>query len=137
MKTGALFVEDERWGVGPYFEELEKNEFECVLAKDGDVAIEKLNSGAFDLVSMDISFPPGKSLGENVLPITAGLRLLEMIRAGEIDNCDPKIKVIILTAVLDSEIETRIKKLGVDAYLKKPIEFDKVIDTFRQIRDNS
>ena len=133
MKTRALFVEDERWGVSPYFKALEKKEFECVLAKDGDEALEKLRTQAFDLVSMDIMFPPGKALGKNVESIKAGLRLLEMIRTGKIKNCDPAIKVIILTAVIDYEIESEIKKLRVSAYLKKPIEFEKIIEAFRNL----
>ena len=51
MKTRILFVEDERWGVDPYFEELKKNGFECVLAKNGDEAIKKLKNQKFDLLS--------------------------------------------------------------------------------------
>jgi CheY-like chemotaxis protein len=127
MKTRTLFVEDERWGVSPYFNELEKNGFDCELAKDGDEAINKLQTKQFDLVSMDVSFPPGKL---DTLPIKAGLKLLGMIRQGKIKNCEPDIKVAILTAVINSEIENEIKQLGISAYLKKPIEFNKVIETF-------
>ncbi len=135
MKTQTLFVEDERWGVNPYFYELEKNQFECVLAKDGDEAINKLQTENFDLVSMDIMFPPGQIIGQDVLPIKAGMKLLDMIRNGNIKNCNPKIKVIILTALIDYEIESSIKKMGVSAYLKKPIEFAKVIETFCNLKN--
>jgi len=135
MKTRILFVEDERWGVDPYFNELKKNDFECVLAKNGDEAINELKKQKFALVSMDIMFPPGKLLGQDTTPIKSGIRLLEKIRHGKIPNCDPNIKVIVLTAVINYEIEQEIKKLGVSAYLKKPIEFPKVIETFFRIRD--
>lgn len=137
MKTRTLFVEDERWGVIPYFRELETREFECQLALNGDEAIKLLQSRPFDLVSMDVMFPPGRSLGRDTTAINAGIRLLEYIRSGKIKNCDPQTKVIILTAVMNQEIETEIKKRGVSAYLTKPIEFNKVIETFCQLRDDA
>ncbi|MDZ7263064.1 MAG: response regulator [candidate division KSB1 bacterium] len=137
MKTRTLFVEDERWGVTPYFKELESHDFECTLALNGDEAIKMLQSRPFDLVSMDVMFPPGKSLGRNTTAINAGIRLLEYIRRGKIKNCAPQTKVVILTAVMNREIEAAIKKIGVSAYLTKPIEFNKVIETFCQLRDDA
>ena len=134
MKIRTLFIEDEQRGVTPYFKELEKNGFQCELARDGDEAIKKLESEDFDLVSMDVMFPPGKLLDAETMPVSAGLRLLQQIRLGKINNCDPNINVIILTAVINREIETEIKKLGVDAYLKKPIDFNEVIETFCRIK---
>jgi len=136
MKQKLLFVEDERWGVSPYFFELEKNGFECILAQNGDEAVRSLRTNQISLISMDIMFPPGKVLGE-VPPINAGLKLLEMIRRGKIRNCNPNIDVIILTAVPNFEIETQIRKLNVSAYLKKPIDFSTVIETFSAIKKES
>lgn len=133
MKKRALFVEDERWGVAPYFHELEKNGFECVLARNGDEAMGYFKTQKFDLISIDIMFPPGEAFGKNIKPIRSGVKLLEMIRSGRIKNCAPDIKAIILTAVMDHEIEAQIKKLNVSAYLKKPIDFEKVIEIFRNL----
>jgi len=130
MKTKTLFVEDEPRGVNPYFRELKKYNFECSIAKNGDEALEKLTNESFQLISMDIMFPPGDKLGKNTNAIDAGVKLLRKIRRGKIKNCDPKIKVIVLTAIIDHNIENQITQLGVNAYLKKPIEFYKVIDTF-------
>lgn len=134
MKSRILFVEDEERGVLPYFYELEKNEFECALAKNGDEAMEKINKQKFDIISIDIMFNPGTSLGNNIAPIKAGMRLLEIIRLGKIKNCDPAIKVVVLTAVSDPNIENEIRKLGVSAYLKKPIDFTEVIKTFCSVK---
>jgi len=134
MKTRTLFVEDEQWGVTPYFKELDNHDFECELAKDGDEAIKKLQTKQFDLVSMDVMFPPGKLLDQGMMPIKAGVKLLTLIRQGKIKNCQPDIKVIILTAVINFEIENEIKNLGVSAYLKKPLEFNKVIETFLSMK---
>lgn len=134
MSKQILFIEDEKWGVNPYFKELAKNGFECELALSGDEALEKLRTKKFDCISMDIMFQPGDSLGESVQPIRAGVQLLEMIRKGKIKNCDQNVQVIVLTAVIDHEIEAQIKKLGVSAFLKKPIEYSKVIETFRNLK---
>lgn len=135
MKTRILFVEDERWGVTPYFRELENNGFECLLALNGDEAIKSLESQLFDIVSMDVMFPPGKLLNQTTEPIRAGLKLLSMIRHGKIKNCPSDLKVIVLTAVISPQIENEFKKLGVNAYLKKPVEFSKVIETFCEFKN--
>jgi CheY-like chemotaxis protein len=128
--TRILFVEDEPRGVNPYFKPLEKKGFQCVLAKNGDEAIAWLKAEKFDLLSLDVMFDPGSTFARRIEPRRAGLHLLELIRQKQIPNCDPHLKVIILTAVVNPQLEEMIKKLGVIAYLTKPIAFDKVIETF-------
>ena len=135
MKTKILFIEDERWGVSPYFRELEKNGFECLYAKDGDEALRYLKNNMIQMISMDISFPPGKKIGNNVSPIEAGLKLLEKIRANQIRNCEPDITIVILTAVQNYEIEAKIRSLNISAYLKKPIGFGTVINQLNAIKE--
>jgi len=129
-----LFVEDEQRGVNPYFRRLEKKGFHCVLAKDGDEAIARLQKEKFDLLSLDVMFDPGKALAGRVDPRRAGLHLLELIRQKKLPNCDPDLKVIVLTAVVNPQIEEMMKKLNVIDYLKKPIPFDKVIETFMSVK---
>ena len=129
-----LFVEDEQRGVNPYFRCLEKKGFHCVLAKDGDDAVARLQKEKFDILSLDVMFEPGKVMGGHIDPRRAGLHLLELIRQGEIPNCNSQLQVIVLTAVINPQVEELIKSLGVLAYLKKPIAFDKVIDTFMNFK---
>lgn len=131
----TLFVEDEVSATQPYFWRLNQNGFDCVLAKNGDEAVAELKKRKFDIVSLDIMFPPGEALGEDVTPIKAGLRLLEMIRSGKIKNCNKDIDIIVLTAIIDHKIESQIKDFGVSAYLQKPIEYSKVIETFCKLRE--
>jgi CheY-like chemotaxis protein len=135
MKVKTLFVEDESRGVQPYFRVLEAKGFECVLANNGDEAIEKLAKDHFELVSMDVMFPSGKNLGGATASTKAGLKFLEMIRQGQIKKEISKIDVIVLTAVSDTEIEEQIKKLGVSVYLKKPIAYQKVIEAFCKLKN--
>jgi CheY-like chemotaxis protein len=132
--TKILFVEDEPWGVNAYFSHLARHGCECVLAKDFDGALEKLQADKFDVLSLDIMFSPGeKNLGK-IEPRSAGLRLLELIRSGQIPNCDPNLKIIILTAMPNKQVEEKIKNLNVSAYLKKPVAFTKVIETLKSLR---
>jgi len=113
---------------------LKKEGFECALVKNGDEAIKKLKNQKFDLISIDIMFPPGEALGENIDPVKAGLRLLEKIRKGQIENCDPAIKVLVLTAVSDQIIEKQLREFGVSDYLKKPRDYYEVINAFSNLK---
>lgn len=129
-----LFVEDEQRGVNSYFRRLEKNGFRCVLAQDGDQAIRKLRAQKFDLLSLDVMFDPGKTLLKGSDPRRAGLQLLEHIRQNKIPHCDPHLKVIVLTAVANPQVEEKIKSLGVTEYLKKPIAFETVIAAIQKAK---
>lgn len=131
--TKILFVEDEPWGVNAYFSHLARHDCQCVLAKDFDEAMAKLQAEQYDVLSLDIMFAPV----EKNLDKSAGLRLLELIRAGQIPDCDANIKIVVLTAVLNKQVEEKIKTLGVAAYLKKPIAFKKVIDTLKSMRQRA
>jgi CheY-like chemotaxis protein len=135
--TKVLFVEDEPRGVNAYFTDLERNDFQCDMAQDLDEAIMKLQSEKFDILSLDIMFTAGKSIHEKAEPQSAGFRLLQLIRNGKIPNCDPNLKIVVLTALANHKIEQQIKKLGVSAYLTKPVAFKIVIDTFKGIKINS
>ena len=134
MKQRILFAEDEKWAVNPYFKELEKKGFDCVLAKSGDEAVKKLETEKFNIICLDIMFQTGQAFEKATKPTEAGVSLLDMIRDGQIKNCSSDIKVIVLTAVIDNKVEKRIRKLGVSAYLQKPIEFSEVIETFCSLR---
>jgi len=128
-----LFVEDEPRGVSAYFRNLERNGFQCVLAQDFDEATARLQAENYDILSLDIMFSLGeKSIGK-VEPRSAGLRLLEMIRQGYFPKCDPAVKIVVLTAVLNKQIEEKIKRLGVSAYVKKPAAYNSVVETFKKL----
>ena len=126
----VLFIEDEKKGVFSYLKHLERRGFHCELAKDGDEAIQKLQNGKFDILSLDVMFDPGRVYLKNKDPRRSGLQLLELIRSSEILNCNPDMNVIVLTAVASQEIEYKMRELGVFDYLKKPMPFDDVIERF-------
>lgn len=133
--TRLLFVEDEPWGVDAYFPSLKRNDFQCDLAKSFDEAVQKLQAGQYDALSLDIMFLSkrnGRKLGK---PQSAGLDLLNMIRDDKIINCNRNLKVIVLTASGNPEIEKTAKTLGVLAFLTKPIDYKKVMDTYLALKN--
>jgi CheY-like chemotaxis protein len=136
MTIDILFIEDEPRGVEPYFRELEDNGFLCSLAESGDQAIRKLRYHTFDAISMDIMFAPGPALGSNADKTESGLRLLEIIRQHKLKNCPADLPVIVLTAVTNIDVENAVKGLGVFAYLKKPVDYADVIETFVQLKNS-
>ncbi len=127
-----LFVEDEARGVNPYFYCLEQRNIACVAAPNADAAVAQLQLDRFDLLSLDVMFDPGHAFAGDVNPRRSGLHLLELIRGAHIPHCDPQLKVVVLTAVGNAEVEEKMKRLGVMDYLKKPVPFDKVIATYLQ-----
>lgn len=128
-----LFVEDEPWGVDAYFPALRRSNIICDLARSYQQAIDFLQREKYDLLSLDIMFSAGRTNGEPILQREAGLKLLNDIRAGKVRGCPEDIKVVILTAVPNHLIEEKIRGLNVLHYLKKPVSFDEVVGTFRQL----
>ncbi len=128
-----LFVEDEQRGVNPYLAALTRRGFHCAVAQNGDEAVTRLRTGEVDLLSLDVMFDPGRAFEVSSDTLWAGVRLLELIRQRQIPNCDPALKVVVLTAVENPVVEDKIKKLGVQEYLKKPVPFEKVIATFMSV----
>jgi CheY-like chemotaxis protein len=131
--TKVLFVEDEPWGVDGYILSLQNVGFECDLAHGINEAIAKLQNNQFDIVSLDIKFS-GRDLHNKADSRSAGLKLLQLIRGGKIPNCDPNVKVVVVTALADQHIEKQVKGLGISDYLKKPVAFQKVMDAFIRLR---
>lgn len=129
-----LFVEDEQRSVNRYASPLQRHGFSCAIAKNGDEAVARLQTGNVEVLSLDVMFDPGQAFEVSSDTLWAGVRLLELIRHQQIPNCDPKLKVVVLTAVENPVVEDKIKKLGVIEYLKKPVAFEKVIATFMNLK---
>jgi DNA-binding response OmpR family regulator len=88
---------------------LEKADFEVVEALDGENGIDTLTRDTdFLLVLLDLTLP-GKS----------GRDVFEWMRRRE-DLAE--VPVVVLTATEDPETEAELMELGVDDYIRKPIE---------------
>lgn len=106
-----LAVEDEADLRDLLKEELEAEGHEVVTASDGNDAIEKLASFEPEIVISDVSMPG-----------MDGFDLLEHFRTSYPALDDTPF--LFLTALANREDEIRARKLGVDDYLTKPVDFD-------------
>ena len=80
-------------------------------AEDGNIAIQRVQGGHFDLLLLDFKMP-----GMN------GIEVLEKIK-----NINPEISVIMMTAYGTIETAVDAMKLGAVDYVAKPINLDELI----------
>jgi DNA-binding response OmpR family regulator len=89
---------------------LKKAGYNVFKAQDGVQGIRILGEEEIDLVITDIN-----------MPYTKGLELIRHINT----NLEPKIPVIVVTGITNSETRAHATELGAKAYLTKP--FDPVV----------
>jgi DNA-binding response OmpR family regulator len=114
-RARLLIVEDEEAMVAGLEYALAKEGFEVAVARDGDAAAERLASGGFDLVILDLMLP--KRSGFDVL---RGLR-----------SRDPATPVILLTARGQEADKVRGFDLGADDYVTKPFGLAELVARIR------
>ena len=101
---------------------LEKKGHRVITASSGKESLEKLKSGHFDLILMDIHMPE-----------MDGLEATAHIRAMEKDN-GGRIPIIAMTALAMEEDRDKCLQAGMDYYVSKPInaqELYHVLEKFR------
>jgi CheY-like chemotaxis protein len=101
------------------------------LAENGQIALEEVEAGDFDLIIMD-----------NQMPVMTGLEAVSRIRARK--DWKNRIPVIALTASALAGAESDYMARGVDAFMTKPLDMNDMIQTVkrlgragRQIRDEA
>ncbi len=90
------------------------------IAGNGKIALEMLAEEDFDAVLMDIEMPE-----------MDGIEATKAIRNGEQKVKNPKIPVIALTAHALKDYEDRSYNAGMDSYLTKPIDIDKLSEVLQ------
>lgn len=106
-----LIVEDSAFERGAIKNLLGKLGYkETVEAANGDEGIEQYKKEKPDLVMIDIRMP--------------GMSGLEMLR--KIKGSDPNVKAIVISIVSDKAAQDEAKKLGVKAYIIKPVTQEKL-----------
>ncbi|PIQ20951.1 MAG: response regulator [Cytophagales bacterium CG18_big_fil_WC_8_21_14_2_50_42_9] len=83
---------------------LKKDGYEVTTARDGREAIEKLQSGKFNLVTTDL-----------MLPFVTGLEVLSYVKLAM-----PELPIIVLSGDNAEGTVSEALKLGADDYLEKP-----------------
>jgi len=101
-----LIVDDNRINQVVTKRILEKKDFDCEVAGDGHTAIERVKTGSFDLVLMDVNMP--------------GISGLEASK--EIRNFNKNIPILALTAVEVEEIREEIQGAGMSGFIIKPYD---------------
>ena len=94
---------------------IEKLGFSTVACADGKEAWEAFQKGIPGLVTV---------VSDIMMPNMDGIELLESVRKSESPHKD--IPFFLCTAVMDKEYILKSKQLGVNAYIVKPITFDKL-----------
>lgn len=91
---------------------------------DGNQALERLRSGAFDLVVMDVH-----------MPIMDGIETVRRLREGQAGRSD--MPVIALTADVAAGEAERLKALGFDGLQPKPVQPGALITAIGQLMERS
>jgi DNA-binding response OmpR family regulator len=84
---------------------LVKDGYDVEIAKDGQAAIEKLDSTSYDLIITDL-----------LMPFTGGLELINKIR----NELKSKVPIIVVSALDQESSIIEALKLGADDYITKP-----------------
>ncbi|MFK8139045.1 MAG: response regulator [Bdellovibrionales bacterium] len=94
---------------------IEKMGYEAVACEDGKIALEAYQKGIPNLVAV---------VSDIMMPNMDGIELLEAVRTSDTDQ--KNLPFFLCTAVMDKEYILKSKSLGVNAYIVKPITYDKL-----------
>jgi two-component system cell cycle response regulator DivK len=118
MSKTVMIVEDNELNMKLFHDLLEAHGYHTVGTRDGLKALDLARKHRPDLILMDIQ-----------LPEVSGLEVTKWLKE------DPDLKtipVVAVTAFAMNGDEERIREGGCDAYLPKPIEMTKFIETIRR-----
>lgn len=116
MTTKILCVEDEALLLDDIAEELQDAGYKTLKAANGKEAIEILKHETVDLILCDI-----------MMPLIDGLTTLKLVRERLPQHNE--VPFVFLTAKATREDILAGKKMGVDDYLTKPIDYDLLLAT--------
>jgi len=104
---------------------LENAGHQITMVDNGELVVDALEENSYDLVIMDMH-----------MPVMGGIEAAKLIRFTHADNPPP---IVILTANATTEAMQACNEAGVDTYLTKPIQADKLLDAIEQFsaRSNS
>jgi two-component system response regulator len=102
---------------------------DLVVATDGQEALDFLQGqGAY--AGRDTSELPALTLLDLKLPKVSGLDVLRSIRA---DDCTRRMPVVILTSSSEEQDIAVSYDLGVNSYIRKPVNFEQFVQSVSQL----
>jgi two-component system, response regulator len=132
MNSGIniLLVEDNPDDVELTLHALKKNKIvnPVKIVRDGQEALDYLyHKGDYESADHD---PPNVILLDLKLPKVDGIEVLQRIKS---DRRTKLIPVVVLTSSKEESDLLRSYDLGVNSYIRKPVDFDQFVETVRQI----
>jgi two-component system response regulator len=126
-----LLVEDNPSDVGLTQRALDKSRIanELVVAEDGQAALDYI-FGAGAYAGRDVTQLPALVLLDLKLPRVDGLEVLRRIRA---DKRTRRLPVVILTSSKEEQDVAASYDLGVNSYIRKPVDFSQFAQAVQQL----
>jgi two-component system, response regulator len=125
-----LLVEDNPDDVELTLHALKKNKIAnpVKIVRDGQEALDYLyHKGKYESMAYDL---PNVILLDLKLPKVDGIEVLQRIKS---DRRTKLIPVVVLTSSKEESDLLRSYDLGVNSYIRKPVDFDQFVETVRQI----
>lgn len=118
MKKRILIIEDNQSICDMLKMLLEGENYEVMISNDGRNGVSLIETQKFDAILLDIAMP--------------GFSGLDVINSLEKNDKLKENKIIVITAsaIGDEEFD-KLKKRGVYAVLKKPVDMDLLLDTIK------
>jgi PAS domain S-box-containing protein len=102
---------------------LSKIGVKTIIVSNGEEAVESYKKEKYDLILMDIN-----------MPIMDGISATKIIK--DLENSNYKIPIVALTANSIAGDKEKYLAQGMDDYLSKPIEFDKLVSILKKYLQN-
>jgi two-component system, cell cycle response regulator DivK len=99
---------------------LEFQNFQISSVKNGKDVLKALDKDYFDIILMDINMPQ-----------MDGMACAKAIRAMQ-DKKKANVPIVAITGNAKNYTEEDFKEVGINEYLPKPLDFDKLVDTVKK-----
>lgn len=117
----VLVAEDNPMNIFVIKKVCSKWNIEPVIAENGIDVIDKLNSGTYDVILMDIH-----------MPLMDGFEATKKIRNMQ-DKVKSKIPIIALTASVSEDLNLKIKAVDINDYIRKPFNAKELYNKLKNI----
>jgi DNA-binding NtrC family response regulator len=111
----VLMVDDEEDFVKTLAERMKMRDLDSDVALDGEQALQIVEDQVPDVMVLDLKMP--------------GIDGMEVLR--RVRKAYPEVQVVILTGHGSEKDEAEARRLGAFAYLQKPVELEKLVQTLK------